>query len=77
MATHSSILAWRIPMDRGTWRATVLREHVCGFLKFHKEAHGRATSSGLSKSQAQTLNGISRIVCVSGILLSKEDYCIF
>ena len=21
MATHSSILAWRIPMDRGTWRA--------------------------------------------------------
>ena len=23
MATHSSILAWRIPMDRGTWQATV------------------------------------------------------
>ena len=23
MATHSSILAWRIPMDRGAWRATV------------------------------------------------------
>ena len=23
MATHSSILAWRIPMDRGEWRATV------------------------------------------------------
>ena len=23
MATHSNILAWRIPMDRGTWRATV------------------------------------------------------
>ena len=22
-ATHSSILAWKIPMDRGTWRATV------------------------------------------------------
>ena len=21
MATHSSILAWRIPMGRGTWRA--------------------------------------------------------
>ena len=25
MATHSSILAWRIPMDRGAWRATVRR----------------------------------------------------
>ena len=23
MATHSSILAWGIPMDRGAWRATV------------------------------------------------------
>ena len=23
MATHSSILEWRIPMDRGVWEATV------------------------------------------------------
>ena len=23
MATHSSILAWRIPMDRGAWQSTV------------------------------------------------------
>ena len=23
MAIHSSILAWRIPMERGAWRATV------------------------------------------------------
>ena len=23
MATHSSILAWRISMDRGAWKATV------------------------------------------------------
>ena len=23
MATHSSIVAWRIPMDRGAWRATI------------------------------------------------------
>ena len=23
MMTHSSILAWRIAMDRGAWRATV------------------------------------------------------
>ena len=25
MATHSSILAWRIPMDRNAWQATVRR----------------------------------------------------
>ena len=23
MATHSSILAWQIPMDRGAWRAAI------------------------------------------------------
>ena len=23
MSTHCGILAWRIPMDRGAWRATV------------------------------------------------------
>ena len=23
MATHSSMLAWRIPMDKGAWQATV------------------------------------------------------
>ena len=31
MAICSSILAWRIPMDRGAWRATV-----------HRVAHSRA-----------------------------------
>ena len=25
MATHSSIVAWRIPIDRGPWQATVRR----------------------------------------------------
>ena len=24
MVTHSSILAWRIPMDRGAWQATYI-----------------------------------------------------
>ena len=24
MATHSNILAWRIPMDRGGWRTIVI-----------------------------------------------------
>ena len=23
MATHTSILTWRVPMDRGAWQATV------------------------------------------------------
>ena len=24
-ATHSSVLAWKIPMDRGAWRALTVR----------------------------------------------------
>ena len=27
MATHSSILAWRVPMNRGAWRGTVHGGH--------------------------------------------------
>ena len=27
MATHSSIFAWIIPMDRGSWRATSMGSH--------------------------------------------------
>ena len=28
MATHPSVLAWRLPMDRGAWQAI-----VCGIAK--------------------------------------------
>ena len=27
-ATHSSILAWRIPVDRGAWQATVVKNQT-------------------------------------------------
>ena len=30
MATHSSILAWRIPMDRGAWQTIVRGGHRVG-----------------------------------------------
>ena len=30
MATYSNILAWRIPMDRGAWWATVRRSQRDG-----------------------------------------------
>ena len=30
MEIHSSILAWRIPIDRGAWRATSLGSQIVG-----------------------------------------------
>ena len=38
MATHSSIFAWRIPMDRGGWRVTVHRDPQSGTQLSHFEA---------------------------------------
>ena len=40
MATHSSILAWRIPMDRGSWWAAV-----------HGVAKSQTTPERLSTAQ--------------------------
>ena len=43
MTTHSSILAWRIPIDRGAWQATVHGGHkesdMTERLSMHPRAH--------------------------------------
>ena len=56
MATHSSILAWKTPMDRGVWQAVVhgvtkeldMTEHACSVtrlpslnFRFQMYYHGR------------------------------------
>ena len=49
MATHSSILAWRIPMDRGAWRATVhsvAESDTTEWLSTHTPGDGRQHSVG-------------------------------
>ena len=33
MATHSSILAWKIPMDRGVWWAAVCADYLSYFIE--------------------------------------------
>ena len=42
MAAHPSILAWRIPIDRGAWRATV-----------HRVAQSRTQLSNLARTQGE------------------------
>ena len=38
-AIHSSILAWRIPMDRGTWQARVMVSQRVGHNCVTKDTH--------------------------------------
>ena len=45
MATHSSFLAWRIPMDRETWRATI-----------HEVTKSQTRLSDLAHTQAGICN---------------------
>ena len=55
MATHSRILAWRIPMDRGAWWATVhgVAEswtQLSNFLfHFHKDEIVKAIGANLAR----------------------------
>ena len=48
IATPSSILAWRIPMDRGRWRATVHRVAQSGTSEENEHAllQAQAVSPG-------------------------------
>ena len=73
MATHSSILAWRIPMDRGAWGATahgVPKRRT----QLSTKAHGCApytqemTSIPLSEPQSRVLMSATLVctVCVPG-----------
>ena len=48
MATHSSILAWRIPMDRRAWWATVL-----GVAKSHTQLSDYAQLNMVLAGQGQ------------------------
>ena len=47
-ATHSSILAWRILMDRGAWQATVHRVTQSWILLKRLSMRARMEASGLS-----------------------------
>ena len=49
MATHSSILAWRTPMDRGAWQAMVHRVTELDTTEATKQASKQASKEGSCK----------------------------
>ena len=50
MATHSSILAWKIPMDRGAWQATAhgVTKSLTRLSDWHFHFHGKREQSFLN-----------------------------
>ena len=48
MATHSSILAWRIPMDKGAWWATV---HGVTKSRLQLSDYAQHSTEGFTESQ--------------------------
>ena len=63
MATHSSILAWRIPKDRGIWWATVQRA-----------TNSRTRLSDLAHTQAPQ---ITQLVLPGSLLVIGQMFNIF
>ena len=60
MATYSSILTWRIPMDRGAWQATVHGGHR---VKHMAQTHTRTkteTNNSIGKTSEKCVYGIHR-----------------
>ena len=65
IATYSSILAWRIPMDRGAWWATV---HDRG--AWWATVHGVAKSWALLNNLAHTHVQEVFYICVPSLFIS-------
>ena len=71
MATHSSNLAWRIPMDRGAWWATahgVTKELDLAEQLMHTHTHG----SGLAWPRGQNEQGRSQAPEGAGVALGAR-----
>ena len=70
MATHSSILAWRIPMDRGAWQATV---HAVilknNFIYLFMAVLGLCCCTGFFFFFPFVENGGYSLVAMSGLLI--------
>ena len=67
MATQSSILAWRIPMDRGAWWATVpwgRRESDATEVTQHARAERKHSARNINKIKQCLVIGLQRSACL-------------
>ena len=75
MATHSSILAWRIPMDRGAWRAadhglTQSRTRLSDGAHTSSRVHSEAGSTGGAHCLSSRLTPV--LLCPLQMLVAVE-----
>ena len=68
LATHSSILAWRIPMGKGAWQATVL---------LHKESDTTEQLSTALLNIVLKMTTVKRFSFISLIFRSTFIFLIF
>ena len=73
MATHSSILAWRIPMGRGAWWATVYRVAESDTTESGQHAHIHTVRKILDKWSLQLY--MHKFVAVVATLVSESWAC--
>ena len=59
LATHSSLLAWRIPMDRGAWQATI---------------HGLSKSETRLSDQAQHIQTDTCLHLMTALFLEQTKH---
>ena len=57
MATHSSILAWRIPIDRQAWQATVYGILQARILEWVAVPFSRGSSQPRDQTQVSHIAG--------------------
>ena len=73
MATHSSILAWRVPMDRGAWQAILLNKY--SMIRKHSHSTVRIELHYLGK--LPPINIISRIILKKKKEREKRSYFLY
>ena len=76
MATHSSIFAWKIPMDRGVWQATIhggKESDMTESSHTHTHTHPHTHTHSSSIAGQQKLGGLQALPALWGhwVLFSK------